>query len=57
MPVAADGDTAAVRVRLAPATGVVVEAARVVAVEVRLDAVTVTLTALEVLSAYVVDPA
>jgi hypothetical protein len=46
----------AVNVTLAPVTGVVVELVSVVVVDVRLDPVTVTLTALDVLSAYVLDP-
>jgi hypothetical protein len=56
VPVAAEGETVAVRVTLAPATGVVVDAVSAVVVLVRLAELQVRTTALEVLVASVVDP-
>jgi hypothetical protein len=53
VPVAAEGETVAVSVTLAPTFGVVVDADSVVVVAA---ALTVTETALEVLVASVVDP-
>jgi hypothetical protein len=50
VPVAAEGETVAVSVTLAPTVGVVVDTASAVVVAVR-DEVTVMLTALEVLVA------
>jgi hypothetical protein len=49
VPVAAEGETEAVKVTLAPSTGVVVEGVSVVVVKVRLAALTVMLTAEDVL--------
>ena len=56
MPVAVEGATVAVSVTLAPTAGVVVDTARAVVVAVLVAAFTVTVTALEVLVAKVVDP-
>jgi hypothetical protein len=50
-PVASEGETVAVNVTLWPVVGVVVEGTKLVAVEVRLAALTVTVTALEELVA------
>jgi uncharacterized membrane protein len=55
-PVAAEGETVAVSVTLAPTVGVVVDAASVVVVAVLVAALTVTVTTLDVLVAKVVDP-
>jgi hypothetical protein len=57
VPVAAEGDTVAVRVTLAPTVGVVVDAVRAVVVAVNVAALTVIDTALDVLVAYVAEPA
>jgi hypothetical protein len=51
VPVAAEGETVAVNVTLAPTVGVVVDAASVVVVAVLVAALTVTETALDVLVA------
>ena len=51
VPVAADGETVAVSVTLAPTVGVVVDAASVVVVAVLVPALTVNETALDVLVA------
>ena len=56
VPVAVEGATVAVSVTLAPTAGVVVDTARAVVVAVLVAAFTVTVTALEVLVAKVVDP-
>ena len=53
---AVEGATVAVSVTLAPTAGVVVDTARAVVVAVLVAAFTVTVTALEVLVAKVVDP-
>jgi hypothetical protein len=51
VPVAAEGETVAVRVTLSPVVGDVVDAARSIVVEVRLEDETVSVTALDVLVA------
>ena len=56
VPVAAEGETVAVRVTLAPTVGVVVDAVRAVVVAVLVAVLTVIVTALDVLVAKVVDP-
>jgi hypothetical protein len=56
VPVAAEGETVAVKVTLAPTVGVVVDAASAVVVAVLVTALTVIETTLEVLVASVVDP-
>jgi hypothetical protein len=56
VPVAAEGETMAVSVTLAPTAGVVVDAASAVVVAVLVAVLTVTKTALDVLVAFVVDP-
>jgi hypothetical protein len=56
VPLAAEGDTVAVSVKLAPAVGVVVELASVVAVVISDPDLTTTETALDVLAAYAVEP-
>ncbi|MDR3742181.1 MAG: hypothetical protein P4L40_24455 [Terracidiphilus sp.] len=57
MPVAAEGDTVAVNLVLWPAVEEVVDAESAVVVAVRLDELHVSVIALEVLVAYVDDPA
>ena len=56
MPVAALGETVAVRVKLLPAVGVVVDTASAVVVAVVVAVPTVMETALDVLVAYAEDP-
>jgi hypothetical protein len=56
VPVAAEGETVAVSVTLAPTFGVVVDAASAVVVGVNAAPLTVTEIPLEVLVASVVDP-
>jgi hypothetical protein len=56
VPVAAEGETVAVRVTLAPIAGVVVDTASAVVVAVLVTALTVIERTLEVLVASVVDP-
>jgi hypothetical protein len=57
VPVAAAGETVAVKVMLSPTVGAVGDAASVVVVDVRLvDAVIVSASALDVLAASVLEP-